>query len=123
MVINWLLYAAAVKILPMEVANLVSWGIIVVFAYLANKCFVFSCREWDMSTVFREVATYFGARGVTGCIEVIAQPLLYHMGMRQSFLGVEGLPAKILVSLGVALLNYFCTRALVFRESAITLSD
>ncbi len=114
---NWMLYSALVRIVPMAVANLFSWGIVVCLAYVGNKIFVFESRDWDIHTVLREMTTYFGARGVTGVVEVGAQPLLYHWGLNQPLFGVDGLSAKIVVSILVMVLNYSCTKLIVFRQT------
>lgn len=116
-VFNWLLYAAAVKIFDsIMMANVVSWSVTVVLAYLGNKAFVFECSGWELHTVFREFLSYLGARGATGLLEIGALPMLYQMGMRQQLFGVRGMAAKVAVSLMVMVLNYLCSRFLVFRQ-------
>lgn len=115
-VANWMIYAVCVRTMPMVMANLVSWVVVVILAYVGNKIFVFESKDWEIHTVVREAVTYFGARGATGIVEILAQPMLYQMGMNQEFLGVDGLPSKIVVSILVMILNYSCTKILVFRQ-------
>ncbi len=113
---NWILYAICVRNMPMVTANVFSWAVTVILAYLGNKLFVFGSPDWDIHTVMWEFIAYLGARGATGLIEVSAQPMLYHMGMDQRLFGVEGLASKIIVSLIVMVMNYYCSRFLVFRQ-------
>ncbi len=117
-VANWFIYAVCVHMMPMLMANVFSWIVVVVLAYVGNKMFVFESRDWELQIVIREALTYFGARGVTGIVEVLAQPALFHLGMNQSFLGVEGLVSKIVVSIFAMLLNYSCTKMLVFSQTS-----
>ncbi|MBO5483662.1 MAG: GtrA family protein [Lachnospiraceae bacterium] len=120
---NWFIYSLCVQTMPMVMANLFSWIVVVILAYVGNKMFVFESRDWEIRTVIREAVTYFGARSATGIVEIAAQPILYHMGMDQAFLGVDGLMSKIVVSILVMVLNYSCTKLLVFRqESSSSLS-
>ncbi len=114
---NWLIYAACIERMPMLMANIFSWMVVVIMAYVGNKVFVFQNNDWEIHNVFREMITYFGARGATGVVEVFAQPMLFQLGINQSLFGVSGLPAKILVSLIVMVMNYSCTKLLVFRQS------
>lgn len=116
-IVNWTLYSMCVQVMPMLLANICSWGITVILAYLGNKRFVFKSRDWEIRTILKEAALYLGARGATGVVEVLAQPMLYHMGMHQQLFGVDGLVAKITVSILVMVLNYSCAKLLVFPQS------
>lgn len=112
---NWLLYACFETVMPIEFANGFSWAIVVVLAFLGNKAFVFESTNWDSASVMREAAAYLGTRSVTGIVEVGAVPLIYQMGVNQSMFGVDGMVAKILVSLFAMVLNYAGTKLFVFR--------
>ena len=101
--------------MPIEFANGFSWAIVVVLAFLGNKAFVFESTNWDSASVMREAAAYLGTRSVTGIVEVGAVPLIYQMGVNQSMFGVDGMVAKILVSLLAMVLNYAGTKLFVFR--------
>lgn len=85
------------------------------FAYVTNKLFVFDSKSWEWRLVVRESISFFGARGATGVFEVVAQPAFYAIGLNQSWLGVEGMAAKILTSAVVMVLNYVCSKLFVFR--------
>lgn len=115
-VFNWVVYAVFVRVMPMALANALSWFVTVLFAYVTNKLFVFESRSWELQVVAKESVSFFGARAATGVFEVVAQPTFYAIGLRQSLLGVEGLVAKVLTSAIVMVLNYVCSKLFVFRE-------
>lgn len=114
-VFSWIVYAVFVTVMPMAVANALSWFVTVLFAYITNKMFVFDSKSWEWRLVVRESISFFGARGATGVFEVVAQPAFYAIGLDQSWLGVEGMAAKILTSAIVMVLNYVCSKLFVFR--------
>lgn len=115
-VFSWVAYAVFVKVMPMAVANAFSWFVTVLFAYITNKLFVFESKSWEWKLVVREAVSFFGARAATGVFEVVAQPAFYAVGLKQSWLGVEGLAAKVLTSAIVMVLNYVCSKLFVFKK-------
>jgi putative flippase GtrA len=116
---NWVVYAAFVRFMPMVIANALSWFVTVLFAYITNKLFVFESKSWKISLVIFESLAFFGARALTGVFEIVAQPTFYHLGLRQSILGVKGLLAKVLTSAIVMVLNYICSKLFVFRDQNV----
>lgn len=115
-VVNWLLYSFFVAFLPMVVANTLSWAITVVFTFIINKIFVFQSMCFERSVVRKEAITFLTSRGVTGFLEVVAQPQLYTWGMDRPLFGVDGLEAKITVCVILSIVNYLSTKLLVFRQ-------
>lgn len=115
-VFSWITYAIFIRFMPMIVANALSWFVTVLFAYITNKVFVFESRSWKLMLVIREGLAFFGSRAATGVFEVLFQPALYAVGVRQSLFGVKGFVAKIITSAVVMVLNYVCSKLFVFRE-------
>lgn len=115
-VFSWVVYALFESVMPMFFANALSWFVTVVFAYITNKILVFESRSWKLRVVIQEAVAFFGARGLTGVFEIVAQPAFYAMGLRQAILGVDGLVSKVLVSAIVMVLNYVCSKLFVFRN-------
>lgn len=115
-IFNWLVYAMLVLYMPMALANALSWTATLLFAFVTNKCYVFGSRTWERRVVFREFIAFLTARGLTGILEIVLQPQLYAWGLDQALFGIEGMEAKITVCLSMALLNYFSTKWIVFRE-------
>lgn len=117
-VFNWMVYAILVAFLPMVFANAFSWTATLLFAFVTNKYYVFESKNWDRSTVLKEMIAFTTARGLTGFLEIVLQPQAYALGLDKTIFGVEGLEAKITVCLGLVVVNYFSTKWIVFREPA-----
>ena len=111
--INWITYSVLVALVPMIIANAMSWAITVIYTFVTNKIYVFHSLSFERKIV----CTFLASRGVTGVLEVVAQPQLYAMGMDQPLFGVEGLEAKITVCVILSIINYISTKLFVFREN------
>ena len=103
-------------ILLSSVANVLSWIIAVLFAFVTNKLWVFDSKSWKGSVVVKELGAFVGSRVLTGCLEWFGVPLLMIIGINQSILGIEGMVAKVLISVIVVILNYVLSKLLVFRK-------
>lgn len=114
--VNWLLYSGFVAWLPMFIANALSWGMTIVISFLLNKIFVFQSTCFAKNVLWKEGITFLTSRGVTGVLEVVAQPQLYEWGMNRPLFGVDGLEAKITVCVVLSIVNYISTKLWVFRE-------
>ncbi|MBQ4058662.1 MAG: GtrA family protein [Lachnospiraceae bacterium] len=110
-----------VRLLGMEMsmvvlmANILSWIFAIVFAFVVNKLWVFQSKSWKKSVWIPELWKFLSARVVTGILEIVVVPLLVGMGLNQTIFGVEGMVAKVLVSVGVVLLNYVFSKLFIFR--------
>ena len=116
-IVNWMLYSMFVAFMSVVAANTLSWGLTVVFAFITNKLYVFQSRSFEPAVLKKEIFTFFTSRGITGVLEVVAQPQLYALGMDRPLFGVEGLEAKITVCVILSIVNYLSTKLLVFRAS------
>lgn len=99
-----------------SVANVLSWIIAVLFAFVTNKLWVFESKSWKGSVLVKELGSFVGSRLLTGVLEWFGVPLLMLIGLDQSILGIEGMLAKILISVIVVILNYILSKLLVFRN-------
>ena len=95
--------------------SILSWICAVLFAYVTNKLWVFESKSWDRQVVWPEIAKFFSARAATGVLEIVAVPLLTAIGLDQTIFGVEGMLAKVIVTVVVVILNYILSKLLVFR--------
>ncbi len=97
--------------LGITVSNVISVMIAILFAYFANKIFVFRSKTKTVKELIIEMSKFIGARLGTMLIEVggvwIAVSLLNQNEM------VGKLETQILVLIG----NYFISKFLVFRGS------
>lgn len=130
-VVSWVTYALFVNLgLGVNVSNILSWILAVAFAFVTNKLWVFSSKEWKLSVLLREAGTFLSARLATGALEFIFVPLLeilgfdnwmqtfcYNIGLHLSVLETEGIFSKMLVTVVVIILNYFFSKFLVFRKN------
>ncbi len=103
--------------LSMTLAGVISWLVAVAVAFVTNKLWVFGSRSWEGSLVRTEALTFFGGRVATGLLEIIAVPALVGWGFDFTLFGVNGLPAKILVSLVIVVLNYVLSKFISFRSA------
>lgn len=98
------------------VANVLSWVAAVLFAYITNKLFVFESKSFKPTTVFKEMGLFVGSRLISGAVEWVGVPLLVWIGLNQTIFGVEGMLAKVLVSVIVVILNYILSKLIVFKK-------
>ncbi|MCR5208242.1 MAG: GtrA family protein [Eubacterium sp.] len=108
--------AAGKTITLLLIANIVAWVVGVIVAFTTNKLWVFESKSLKPSTVLKELSGFIAARLATGFLEWFGIPALVLAGMNQSFLGIEGFPAKIIVSVVVIVANYVFSKFIVFRK-------
>ncbi len=99
------------------VANVLSWFCAVLFAFVTNKLWVFQSKSWKSSVLFPELGKFISARLVTGVFEIIAVPVLVGKGLDQTIFGIEGMIAKVLVSVLVVLVNYIFSKLFIFQQN------
>ncbi len=97
-------------------ANGLSWICAVAFAFVTNKLWVFQSKSWDRSIVWPEAVKFVASRLATGILEIVAVPLLVGVGLDQTILGIEGMAAKVIVSVVVIILNYILSKFFIFRD-------
>ncbi|MBE6719279.1 MAG: GtrA family protein [Ruminococcaceae bacterium] len=124
---NWATYAITTRILPpatadglsefqLGVCQAIAWIAGVLFAFITNKLWVFESKSFAPKVLAREFVSFVAARGVTGLLEVFGLPLLVKIGVNQTVFGIEGMLAKLLVSVIVVILNYVFSKLIVFRK-------
>ncbi len=139
-IVNWVIYSACVKIMPVYdysngfpswfqefivsrlhldikliYAGIVAWVVAVIFAFVTNKLWVFESKSWKGKLVLGEALTFFGGRIATGLLEVVAVPAFVTWGFNVTLFGIDGLPAKIVVSVAIVILNYILSKFVSFR--------
>lgn len=101
--------------MTVAVSNLLSWVCAVAFAFVTNKLWVFQSRSWKKSVFLPELGKFLSARIITGVMEIVLVPLLVSLGLSQTIFGIEGIVAKILVSVLVVILNYVFSKLFIFK--------
>ena len=117
--VNWLSYTFFVSLVRIGItwSNVVAWCISVAFAYVTNKLFVFKSKDTKVISIFKEVALFVSSRLLSGAIEILGVPFLIGIGLNQSILGIEGMLAKVSISVIVVIANYIFSKLIVFRRS------
>jgi putative flippase GtrA len=97
-------------------SNILSWICAFLFAFVTNKMWVFESKSWKPEVCLPEFGKFFSARALTGALEIIAVPLLVAAGLNQTIFGVEGMAAKVIVSVVVVVLNYIFSKLFIFKK-------
>ncbi|MBQ8000912.1 MAG: GtrA family protein, partial [Ruminococcus sp.] len=84
--------------------------------FVTHKLWVFESKSWKGSILLKELGSFVGSRLLTGVLEWFGVPLLMLIGLDQPILGIEGMLAKILISVIVVILNYILSKLLVFKN-------
>ena len=94
------------------VANVLSWILAVLFAYVTNRTWVFASRADTRAGIVREILAFFGGRLATLLVEegIIA--------VFASWLALPAVPVKLAAQVVVIVLNYVISKLFVFRGPA-----
>lgn len=92
------------------VANVISWIIAVLFAYITNRVFVFRSKVKDFNGIMKELWMFITCRLSTGVMEMVIM-----------FVGVTLLQCNDLIVKGIAqvlviLSNYVLSKLLIFKK-------
>lgn len=119
--ISWGTYALFVwaGIMPFW-SNILSWICGVTFAFFANKFRVFESTSTDKKVLAYESSSFIIARIFTGVLAAVLFPILYDLGLNQSILGTDGLPAKIAVSIIEIIINWVLSKYIIFKKTPET---
>ena len=117
-VVSWATYALFVGVFGMGVTpgNILSWVCAVTFAFVTNKLWVFQSKSWAWPQWLKEAGAFYAGRLFSGLVELGGLPLLMRLGLDQTLFGVEGLAAKVVISIVVIILNYFLSKFIAFRK-------
>lgn len=100
----------------MTIAGVIAWVVAVAVAFVTNKLWVFGSKSWERRLVTGEALTFFGGRVATGILEIVAVPTLVGWGFNFVLFGIDGLPAKIAVSIVIVILNYILSKFVSFKK-------
>ncbi len=91
-----------------SISKAIAWVFAVVFAFVTNKFFVFETKSGEH--LLREILTFFGARVLSGVVEVVGFAIL-----------VDGLKfndfvINIVIAVFVVIFNYVLSKFLIFKK-------
>lgn len=96
--------------IPNVPATVIAWVLAVSFAFITNKLWVFESRSFDGKTLGREIPAFFGARLLTGLLDV---------GIMYAAVDVMGWNAmvwKLISNVIVIVLNYVASKLVIFKK-------
>lgn len=93
-------------------ANVIAWMLSVLYAFFANKIFVFENHGWSAAVVWHEAVTFFLSRAASLLVDEAGMWLLI------SVLQLNELISKLLVNGLVILINYVLGKLWVFGKKA-----
>ena len=91
-----------------------SWILAVVFAFFANKLFVFKSSSLKPKDLLAEGGSFLGARIATGLLEIGMMWLLVDI------LSFAGTPMKLLTNVIIIALNYLLSKFYIFNKKSGT---
>ncbi|MDR0198887.1 MAG: GtrA family protein [Methanomassiliicoccaceae archaeon] len=115
--ISWGSYSLFVLLgVDLNTSNILSWICGVSFAFVTNKWFVFGSRSTERKVVAKEAGSFVAGRIATGVLAIVMFTILIANGMGGHFMGVDGLPARIVTSGVEIILNWGISKYLVFAK-------
>lgn len=109
--VNFLCFNLFVYVFKWElnVSNAVAIILSILFAYIVNAKCVFDSQAKGIKNRSMEMLKFFGARGVTFVLEMVAVPLLVYFGSAEWL-------SKIIANIAVLVLNFVFSKLLVFTK-------
>lgn len=90
-------------------ANVISWILSVLFAYITNKLFVFESKSFSGKVLFKEMFSFFSCRAASGLMDIII------MFVAVDLFNLTAWIFKILSNVIVLILNYIFSKTIVFN--------
>ena len=96
--------------IPNVPSTVIAWVLAVSFAFVTNKLWVFDSKSWDAQTLKHEIPTFFGARLLTGLLDV---GIMY---VTVDVMGWNGMVWKLVSNVIVIILNYIASKLVIFKK-------
>lgn len=93
------------------IANVLSWIIVVYFAFTTNRIWVFKARAKNKSEFIRQLLSFYAGRIATLLIEEIILFLFI------TTMGFNSLIVKVIAQFIVIVLNYIISKLFVFKKN------
>ncbi len=109
--INMVVFGVCYEIvgLPNVLSTILAWFLAVAFAFITNKRYVFRSLSMERRVLFREIATFFGCRLLTGLLDVVIMFIAVDLYHRPALIW------KLLSNIVVIILNYAASRLIIFK--------
>ena len=96
--------------IQLQIANIISWTIGVIFAYYVNRVFVFKSKNDNKK---QEIFKFFLSRLFTLVLDML------FMGLTVTILGLNDKIMKIVSNIIVIIFNYILGKFVVFKKQSI----
>lgn len=110
--VNYIVFALLIGLVKLDVtaSNVIAVILSILFAYVANKLFVFRSHCKTIPLLALEFAKFIGARAATMVIEVGGLYLAHNI------LGIDKYISKLVIQVIVIIGNYFISKLIVFNR-------
>lgn len=111
-VVDFVLFALMTKVLKWDggFSNILSIAASMIFAYLANKAFVFRTHCGSLKELLAEIGKFFSSRIGSALLEIGLVFVLC------DFMGLEPILSKLAVQIVIFILNYVTSKFWAFRK-------
>ena len=109
---NLVTYLVCTRLFSIDIliSNSIAWIVSVVFAYITNKIFVFESKETRLEYILKEFSSFVGCRIFSGVVELM---IIFVMA---TLAGINDLVVKIVTNVVVIVLNYVCSKLIIFKK-------
>lgn len=105
---SYAFFDVSMHIDPM-IANVFSWILAVLFAYVTNRIWVFNNVAEDLKGIIQEIISFFGGRVAT----LLMEEAILYVGIK--LLGMNSILIKVLAQVLVVIANYIISKLFVFK--------
>lgn len=112
-VINYFTFAMLSSVLKvdMHISNIIAWIVSVIFAYFANKIFVFESKSFAADVIGKEIISFGAARVFSLLLE---EAILY---IFVNVLNMNQLVIKLIANVVVMIVNYILSKFIIFKKA------
>lgn len=97
-------------ILTMNISNFIAWVVAVLFAFVANKLYVFNSKSLEKALVLKEFCGFVAARVFSLGAEVVI------MNVGIGILFIPDMICKLFAQVVIILMNYFFSKFIIFKK-------
>ena len=98
------------KVIELQIANVISWVVAVIFAYVTNRKYVFDSKN---NNKLKELSSFFIARLLTLILDMI----IMYLGVNILLLNDKFI--KIISQILIIVSNYILSKLFIFKKSNI----
>lgn len=96
--------------LTMNISNIIAWVIAVLFAFVANKLYVFNSKSLQKAVVLKEFSGFVTAR----VFSLGAEAVIMNVGIL--ILLIPDMICKLFAQVVIVIMNYFFSKFIIFKK-------